>query len=189
FPDYYMALGGLGRVRAAEGQLAAAVDLYRRAVARVPAPDLVAALGDVHDAAGHADEAERQYALVEYMGKVAAAVGTTYGRQLALFYADHDRRPEEALLLARLEAAARGARARPARCRRRASARQLHREPLRCASPRGPHALRQLRRRNGGDPRLTGVRRPRPQPNRRARPRRAGRVPRPRAGGAGARAR
>src|SRR5881392_4108032 len=87
FPDYYMALGGLGRVRAAEGQLAAAADLYRRAVARVPAPDLVAALGDVHDAAGHADEAERQ---------------------LALVYADHDRRPEEALRLARLEAAGRG---------------------------------------------------------------------------------
>ena len=108
FPDYYMALGGLGRVRAAEGQLAAAVDLYRRAVARVPAPDLVAALGDVLDAAGHTDEAGRQYALVEYMGKVAAAAGTTYGRQLALFYADHDRRPEEALRLARLEAAGRG---------------------------------------------------------------------------------
>jgi len=108
FPDYYPALGGLGRVRAAEGRLAAAADLYRRAVARVPQPDLVAALGDVHDAAGHADEAERQYALVEYMGKVAAAAGTTYGRQLALFYADHDRRPEEALRLARLEAAGRG---------------------------------------------------------------------------------
>src|SRR5438034_1335136 len=108
FPDYYLALGGLGRVRAAEGRLAAAADLYRRAVARVPQPDLVAALGDVHDAAGHADEAERQYALVEYMGKVAAAAGTTYGRQLALFYADHDRRPEEALRLARLEAAGRG---------------------------------------------------------------------------------
>src|SRR6266516_2076097 len=108
FPDYYLALGGLGRVRAAERRLAAAADLYRRAVARVPQPDLVAALGDVHDAAGDADQAERQYALVEYMGEVAAAAGTTYGRQLALFYADHDRRPEEALRLARLEAAGRG---------------------------------------------------------------------------------
>src|SRR5438552_3276537 len=85
-----------------------AAGLYRRAVARVPQPDLVAALGDVHDAAGDADQAERQYALVEYMGEVAAAAGTTYGRQLALFYADHDRRPEEALRLARLEAAGRG---------------------------------------------------------------------------------
>src|SRR5437762_2576146 len=34
FPDYYLALGGLGRVRAAEGRLAAAADLYRRAAAR-----------------------------------------------------------------------------------------------------------------------------------------------------------
>jgi len=108
FPEYYLALGGLGRVRAAEGQLAAAGDLYRRAVARVPAPDLIAALGDVYEAAGDADEAERQYALVEYVGKVAEAVGTTYGRQLALFYADHNRRPEEALRLALLEAAGRG---------------------------------------------------------------------------------
>src|SRR5437899_192209 len=108
FPDYYLALGGLGRVRAAEGQLAAAAGLYRRAVARVPQPDLVAALGDLHDAAGDADQAERQYALVAYMGEGAAAAGTTYGRQLALFYADHDRRPEEALRLARLEAAGRG---------------------------------------------------------------------------------
>ncbi len=108
FPEYYLALGGLGRVRAAEGQLAAAGDLYCRAVARVPAPDLIAALGDVYAAAGDADEAERQYALVEYVGKVAEAVGTTYGRQLALFYADHDRRPEEALRHARLEAAGRG---------------------------------------------------------------------------------
>src|SRR5439155_1565625 len=106
--DAYVALGGVGRVRAAEGQLAAAGDLYRRAVARVPAPDLIAALGDVYEAAGDADEAERQYALVEYVGKVAEAVGTTYGRQLALFYADHNRRPEEALRLARLEAAGRG---------------------------------------------------------------------------------
>ncbi|HUE29374.1 MAG TPA: tetratricopeptide repeat protein [Verrucomicrobiae bacterium] len=108
FPDYYIALGGLARVRAAEGRLRDAIDLYRRAVARVPAPDLVASLGDVYEAAGDADQAERQYALVEYLGKVAEAVGTTYGRQLALFYADHDRRPEEALRLARLEAAGRG---------------------------------------------------------------------------------
>ena len=108
FPDYYLALGGLGRVRAAEGRLREAIDLYRRAVAHVPAPDLIAALGDVYEAAGDADQAERQYALVEYVGKVAEAVGTTYGRQLALFYADHDRHPEEALRLARLEAAGRG---------------------------------------------------------------------------------
>jgi len=107
-PDYYLALGALGRVRAAEGRTGEAIELDRRAVARVPAPDLVAALGDVYAAAGDAQQAERQYALVEYMGRVAEATGTTYGRQLALFYADHDCRLAEALRLARQEAATRG---------------------------------------------------------------------------------
>jgi tetratricopeptide (TPR) repeat protein len=107
-PGYYLALGGLARVRAAEGQYDEAIDLYRRAVERVPAPDLVAALGDVFAAAGEAEEAERQYALVEHVGRVAAATGNPDGRQLALFYADHGRRPQEALRLARAEAATRG---------------------------------------------------------------------------------
>jgi len=107
-PDYYLALAGLGRVRAAERRTREAIDLYRRATAQIPAPDLVATLGDLHAAAGEGLEAERQYARVEYMGRVAAAAGTTYGRQLALFYADHDRRLDEALRLAREEAAGRG---------------------------------------------------------------------------------
>jgi tetratricopeptide (TPR) repeat protein len=108
-PGYYMALGALGRAQAAAGRTVEAIDLYQRAVAQVPAPDLVAALGDLHALAGNADEAERQYALVEYMGRVAEAAGTTAnGRQLAVFYADHDRRLPDALRLARQEATARG---------------------------------------------------------------------------------
>ena len=107
-PDHYLALGSLARVRAAEGRLDEAAALYRQAVARVPSPDLVSALGDVHAAAGQADEAEHEYALVDYMGQVAEATGTTYGRQLALFYADHDRRLPDALRLAEQEATMRG---------------------------------------------------------------------------------
>jgi tetratricopeptide (TPR) repeat protein len=107
-PDYHLALAGLARVRAAEGRLADAADLYRRAVAEVPAPDVVAALGDVLAASGDVEGAERQYALIDYMARVASASGATYGRQLALFYADHDRQLPEALRLARQEAAGRG---------------------------------------------------------------------------------
>jgi len=108
FPDYYLALGALGRVRAAAGRLDEATALYRRAVEQIPAPDLVGALGDVYAAAGHADKAERQYALVDYMGDVADATRSSYGRQLAVFYCDHDRRLPTALRLSEQEAATRG---------------------------------------------------------------------------------
>jgi tetratricopeptide (TPR) repeat protein len=57
---------------------------------------------------GDTAAAERSYATVEYMGRVAAANGTTYGRQLALFYADHDRQPDAALRLAREDMRTRG---------------------------------------------------------------------------------
>jgi len=106
-PDYHLGLAGLARVRAAEGRLDEAIDLYRRAVERVPAPDVVAALGDAYAAAGDAAAAERQYALVEHMAGIARATGTTYGRHIVLFLADHERQPAEALRLARLEASAR----------------------------------------------------------------------------------
>ena len=82
--------------------------LYRRAVEQIPAPDLVGALGDVYAAAGRADEAERQYVLVDYMGDVVDATRSSYGRQIALFYCDHDRRLAAALRLAEQEAATRG---------------------------------------------------------------------------------
>jgi tetratricopeptide (TPR) repeat protein len=101
------ALAGLARVRAAEGRLDDAVVLYREAADATPTPEIVAALADVFATRGDRAEAERQYALVEYMARVAAANGTTYGRQLALFYADHDRAPAEAVRLARAEAATR----------------------------------------------------------------------------------
>jgi tetratricopeptide (TPR) repeat protein len=106
-PEYHLALAGLARVRTAEGRLSEAIALYRRAVARVPLPDVVAALGDALAAVGDEAGAEQEWALVEYEGRVAEAAGTTFGRQLALFLADHERRPDAALRLARAEAAMR----------------------------------------------------------------------------------
>lgn len=106
-PTYHLALAGLGRARIAQGRLDDADALLVRATARVPAPDLVAALGDVRAARGDAAGAAEQYGFVEYLAKVATANGGTYGRQLALFYADHDQRPAEAVRLAREETAIR----------------------------------------------------------------------------------
>jgi tetratricopeptide (TPR) repeat protein len=52
WPDYLHALAGLGRVEAARGNYAAAIDLYRRATATLPLPEYVIALGDVYTFAG-----------------------------------------------------------------------------------------------------------------------------------------
>jgi tetratricopeptide (TPR) repeat protein len=103
FPQYYQAIAALGQVRGAQRRYAEAITLYQQATAVVPAPDLLVALGDVLMAAGKMDEAERQYALVEYIEQVNAMNQKTYNRQLALFYADHDRKLDEAVTLAETE--------------------------------------------------------------------------------------
>ena len=103
FPQYYQALAALGRVYGAQRRYPEAIELYRQAVAMVPAPDTVAALGDLLASTGKADEAEKQYALVEYIEHVNELNQVAYTRQLALFYVDHNRKLDEALKLAEAE--------------------------------------------------------------------------------------
>jgi tetratricopeptide (TPR) repeat protein len=96
FPDYYRALAGLGRALAAKGAMTEAIASYERAVQVMPDPSFVAALGDLYKLAGRDREAAAQYALVEQIGKLNAANGVLYNRQIALFYADHDVKLDEA---------------------------------------------------------------------------------------------
>ena len=102
-PGYHRAQAGLARVRAAQGRDREAVELYQKALAVIPLPEYAAALGDVHAHAGRTAEASKQYALVEYIGRLSALNQVVYNRELALFYADHGRRLPEALDLARRE--------------------------------------------------------------------------------------
>jgi pentatricopeptide repeat protein len=108
FPDYYRALAGLGRAMAAKGDLNGAIEQYERAIRILPDPAFVAALGDLYQIAGRTKEAEAQYALCEQMAKISRASGQLYNRQLALFYADHDLKSDEAYQLAKREYEARG---------------------------------------------------------------------------------
>jgi tetratricopeptide (TPR) repeat protein len=102
-PGYHPALAGAAAVQGARGQMQNAADLYRKALEVVPLPEYAAALGDVHAHAGRSAEASKQYALVEYIGRLSALNQVVYNRELALFYADHGRRLPEALDLARRE--------------------------------------------------------------------------------------
>ena len=96
FPDYYRALVSLGRVRAARGDSPGAIEQYERAIRILPDPTFVAALGDLYALSGRQKEAAVQYELVEHIARLGAINGVMYNRQLALFYADHDLKAEEA---------------------------------------------------------------------------------------------
>src|SRR5438445_647193 len=143
---YAHGYAGLARVRAARGDLVGAAALYERAVARLPLPDYVGALGDVQEHRGDTGAATRQYGLVDVERRLFIANGVRIDADLALFDADHARDLARAVDVAR---------ARRGRC---ASARQLHGQPLsrrrcaaRCRDPR-------LRDRHGRDPCVPGTR-------------------------------
>ncbi len=106
FPDYHFALAAKARARMTFGDTNAAIEFYKRALDRVPLPDTAIALGDLYTKLGRTDEAKKQYDLVEFIERTTAA-GSTYSRQLALFYADHDMKLDDALQIAQRERAAR----------------------------------------------------------------------------------
>lgn len=106
FPDYYLALAAKARARLAAGDTDNAIAFYKRAQERVPLPDTAIALGDLYTKLGRSTEAKQQYELVEFIERTSAASGT-YSRQLALFYADHDIKLDEALAIAQKEREAR----------------------------------------------------------------------------------
>lgn len=103
FPDYYRAVAGLARTLAARGDLASATTEAERAVRVLPDPSFVALLGDIYHASGREKEAQAQYALVEQIARLNDSSGVLYNRQLALFYADHDMKAEQAYKLASKE--------------------------------------------------------------------------------------
>ncbi|MCI0614571.1 hypothetical protein L0244_16410, partial [bacterium] len=77
---------------------------YNKAIAIVPMPEFVSALGDVLTAAGRSQEAKHQYDLVEFIGSLSKINQEIYNRQLALFYADHvEQKRAEALQMAEQE--------------------------------------------------------------------------------------
>ncbi|MFQ5948384.1 MAG: tetratricopeptide repeat protein [Acidimicrobiia bacterium] len=100
FDGYYLALAGLGKVRAAEGRYDEAIDLYEQAVAVIPLPATLAALGDLYAKIGETAQARLQYDTVEAIAKLQAFNRQLYNRRLVLFYADHDLKVSEALELA-----------------------------------------------------------------------------------------
>ena len=103
FPGYHRALAGLAEVRVAERRRDEAIELYERAIAVTPLPEHAAALGDLYASMDRPAQAEKAYELVEHIARLSAASQAIHNRQLAAFYADHDRQLDRALALARAE--------------------------------------------------------------------------------------
>lgn len=102
-PDHVPSSGGLALVLAATGGRDEPIRLLEAATARLPAPDLVAALGDLYALAGREEDAADQWALVERIADLGPANGGVYDRQLVLFLADHDRDAARAVEVATQE--------------------------------------------------------------------------------------
>jgi tetratricopeptide (TPR) repeat protein len=96
-PNNYQVLAALGKVKAGRQDFPAAIAYYQKAVAIAPQIESLAALGDLYRLTGNEAEAEKQYGQVEAIHQIQKANGVRGDSQVALFYADHDRRPAEAL--------------------------------------------------------------------------------------------
>ena len=103
FDNYYLALAGRGKVHAAQGDYNDAIKFYEEAVRIIPQPDMLAALGDLYTLTGDSVKAKQEYDTVEFIGKLQAINQVIYNRQLALFYANHNRNLEKSLIMAQKE--------------------------------------------------------------------------------------
>jgi tetratricopeptide (TPR) repeat protein len=100
-PDYVYALAGLGRVRAAQGEVDEAIQLLNQTVGIMPIPEFVITLGDLYQVSGQEEMADQQYQLLATIEKLHRANGVDMDMETALFNADHDRNLKETLALAR----------------------------------------------------------------------------------------
>lgn len=107
WPDYYLVLVGEGKVAAAQGDYDQAIALYEQLVARLPQPAFVATLGDFYALAGDETAAQQQYDTVDFITNLESSNEALYGRQIALFYANHDTKLDSALASAQAELASR----------------------------------------------------------------------------------
>jgi tetratricopeptide (TPR) repeat protein len=109
-PRSFLAHAGLGRVLAAEGNLAAAITEMSAAIAIVPQPDTLARRADLYtlrNAAGDTARAERDQRTVLAIGQLSTAAGNVYDRTLSLYLANHGQETARAVDLATKEVAIR----------------------------------------------------------------------------------
>src|ERR1700761_3756664 len=108
FPALHRASAGLGKVEAARGNTAAAIQEYEHAQSIVPMVEYAGALEDLYAKAGMTSKAQQQRELIETITKLARANHEKTNRNLALVLADHNQDLEFAVQLMQTEIPTRG---------------------------------------------------------------------------------
>jgi tetratricopeptide (TPR) repeat protein len=105
-PRSFLALSGLARVAAVDGDLGKAIELLSHAIAIVPQPEFLARRADLFALRAGTGDAKRSaddLATVEAIAKLAGEAANVYDRTLSLYLSNHGLDPERALQLAQTE--------------------------------------------------------------------------------------
>jgi tetratricopeptide (TPR) repeat protein len=100
FPYHPLAVGGLARVKVAEGEWSAARLLLQGELAKAPTLDLAATIGDLSEALGDHASAASYFRVAEQIERAAWDGGARQPEVLAKFLVDHNRDIPEAVRLA-----------------------------------------------------------------------------------------
>ncbi len=100
FPNHPLALGGLARVKIADGDWSAARLLLQGELAKAPTPDLAIAIGDLSEALNDRASAASYFRVAEQIERASWENGPRQPQALAKFFAEHDRDIPEAVSLA-----------------------------------------------------------------------------------------
>jgi tetratricopeptide (TPR) repeat protein len=95
-PDDLHARASLARVRAATGDVEGAIREYEAVNQQLPEPPYLSALGDLYKLTGREAEAAAQYDRVEAVARANPLESKLHERLLAIYFADHDLKPQEA---------------------------------------------------------------------------------------------
>jgi tetratricopeptide (TPR) repeat protein len=107
FPDYHYALGNLAKVRIQQKRYDEAVDLLRKRYNAAPHAENLYELAEALQHAGRTAEAANAFEEFERKSLAETGIADNSNHELIFYYADHAKRPDKALEVAKRESARR----------------------------------------------------------------------------------